>query len=108
MKNFIKHCLTTIATLQLSATVFSQSWNLVWQEDFGVVPDSVYSDFADPSKTMPGHKCAKQGELVDDELYAIVSHVYNDPMGSWWYEIDDHTGNKDGGLRRFHDSSRRV
>ena len=62
MKNFIKHCLTTIATLQLSATVFSQSWNLVWQEDFGVVPDSVYSDFADPSKTMPGHKCAKQGQ----------------------------------------------
>ena len=98
MKNFFKHCLTTIATLQLSATVFSQSWNLVWQEDFGVVPDSVYSDFADPSKTMPGHKCAKQGELVDDGLYAIVSHVYNDPMGSWWYEIDDHTGNKDGGL----------
>ncbi len=98
MKNFIKHCLTTIATLQLSATVFSQSWNLVWQEDFGVVPDSVYSDFADPSKTMPGHKCAKQGQAVQDGWYAIVSHVYNDPMGSWWYEIDDHTGNKDGGL----------
>lgn len=98
MKNFIKHCLTTIATLQLSATVFSQSWNLVWQEDFGVVPDSAYSDFADPSKTMPGHKCAKQGQAVQDGWYAIVSHVYNDPMGSWWYEIDDHTGNKDGGL----------
>ena len=98
MKNFIKHCLTTIATLQLSATVFSQSWNLVWQEDFGVVPDSVYSDFADPSKTMPGHKCAKQGQAVQDGFYAIVSHVYNEPMGSWWYEIDDHTGNKDGGL----------
>lgn len=98
MKNFIKRCLTTIATLQLSATVFSQSWNMVWQEDFGVVPDSVYSDFADPSKTMPGHKCAKQGQAVQDGWYAIVSHVYNDPMGSWWYEIDDHTGNKDGGL----------
>lgn len=98
MKNFIKHCLTAIATLQMTATVFSQSWNLVWQEDFGVVPDSVYSDFADPSKTMPGHKCAKQGQAVQDGFYAIVSHVYNEPMGSWWYEIDDHTGNKDGGL----------
>lgn len=98
MKNFIKYSLTAIATLQMTATVFSQSWNLVWQEDFGVVPDSVYSDFADPSKTMPGHKCAKQGQAVQDGFYAIVSHVYNEPMGSWWYEIDDHTGNKDGGL----------
>ncbi|MBS7363843.1 MAG: T9SS type B sorting domain-containing protein [Paludibacteraceae bacterium] len=100
MKNFIKiiRCLTTATFLQFSATVFSQSWNLVWQEDFGVVPDSVYSDFADPSKTMPGHKCAKQGQAVQDGFYAIVSHVYNEPMGSWWYEIDDHTGNKDGGL----------
>lgn len=98
MKNFIKYSLTAIATLQMTATVFSQSWNLVWQEDFGVVPDSVYSDFADPSKTMPGHKCAKQGQAVQDGFYAIVSHVYNEPMGSWWYEIDDHTGNKDGGM----------
>lgn len=100
MKNFIKiiRCLTTATFLQFSATVFSQSWNLVWQEDFGVVPDSGYSDFADPSKTMPGHKCAKQGQAVQDGFYAIVSHVYNEPMGSWWYEIDDHTGNKDGGL----------
>ncbi len=94
----LARCLATSILFSLCTSVFSQSWNLVWQEDFGVVPDSMYSDFADPSKAMPGHKCARQGQAVQDGWYAIVSHVYNDPMGSWWYEIDDHTGNKDGGL----------
>lgn len=98
MKNFIRRCLGTTIISQLAISAFAQSWNLVWQEDFGVVPDSVYADFADPSKKMPGHKCARQGQAVQDGWYAIVSHVYNDPMGSWWYEVDDHTGNKDGGL----------
>lgn len=55
MKNFIKHCLTTIATLQLSATVFSQSWSLVWREDFGVAEDTVIKNFADPTMTVPNH-----------------------------------------------------
>ncbi len=55
MKNFIKHCLTTIATLQLSATVFSQSWSLVWREDFGVAEDTIIKSFADPTMTVPNH-----------------------------------------------------
>ncbi len=55
MKNFIKHCLTTIATLHLSATVFSQSWSLVWREDFGVAEDTVIKNFADPTMTVPNH-----------------------------------------------------
>jgi len=111
MKNLILRCITTAAIFQFAASAFSQSWNLVWQEDFGVVPDSVYSDFADPSKKMPGHTCAVQWGDVTDGKYTIVSRVYSgDPSkdnsketwvghGGWWFPLKhDHTGNKNGGM----------
>lgn len=101
MKKLIGRCLATATLIQLAASAFGQSWNMVWQEDFGVVPDSIYADFADPSKTMPGHKFATQGKPIQDGSYAILSRVYADLefTGSWWYTLtQDHTGNKDGGM----------
>ncbi|MEE1063305.1 MAG: hypothetical protein UH071_06510, partial [Paludibacteraceae bacterium] len=55
MKNFIKYSLTAIATLQMTAIVNSQSWSLVWREDFGVAEDTVIKNFADPTMTVPNH-----------------------------------------------------
>lgn len=55
MKNFIKYSLTAIATLQMTAIVYSQSWSLVWREDFGVAEDTVIKNFADPTMTVPNH-----------------------------------------------------
>ncbi len=112
MKNFIRRCVAATIISQLAISAFAQSWNLVWQEDFGVVPDSVFGDFADPSKTMPGHKLSEQWGVVEDGYYTIVSKVYRgDPginnlketgawgHGSWWYPLkQDHTGNKNGGM----------
>ncbi len=111
MKNFIRRCVAATTISQLAISAFAQSWNLVWQEDFGVVPDSVYADFADPNKEMPGHRFATQWEAVGDGSYAIVSSVYsgtpgfenvakgNWGHGGWWYTLkQDHTGNKNGGM----------
>ena len=55
MKNFFKRCLTTVAILQLAISTFSQSWSLVWREDFGVAEDTVIKNFADPTMSVPNH-----------------------------------------------------
>lgn len=55
MKNLIQRCIITIATLQMTAIVYSQSWSLVWREDFGVAEDTVIKNFADPTMTVPNH-----------------------------------------------------
>ena len=55
MKNLIQRCIITIATLQMTAIVYSQSWSLVWREDFGVAEDTVIKNFADPTMSVPNH-----------------------------------------------------
>lgn len=56
MRNLIlTRCLALTTLLQLSAAAFSQSWTLVWREDFGVAEDTVIKNFADPTMTVPNH-----------------------------------------------------
>lgn len=55
MKNLLIRYLTAAVLMQMSATSFSQSWSLVWREDFGVAEDTVIKNFADPTMTVPNH-----------------------------------------------------
>lgn len=55
MKNLLIRYLTAAVIMQMSATSFSQSWSLVWREDFGVAEDTVIKNFADPTMTVPNH-----------------------------------------------------
>ena len=87
-------------------TAYSQNWNLVWNEDFGVVEDSVIRDFPDPSMSVPGHQfdaCAP----ISDGWYGITNSpwwAYNRKascaMGSAAHFTGgaDHTGNPNGGM----------
>lgn len=65
-----------LTLLTFCFTAHSESWNLVWREDFGVAEDSVIKDFADPSMTVPGHtydECAN----MHDGFYGIAN-------STWW------------------------
>ena len=87
-------------------TAYSQNWNLVWSEDFGVVEDSIIRDFPDPSMSVPGHQF--------DECHPISDGWYGIMNSPWWAfnrkavcDIGsaahftggaDHTGNPNGGM----------
>ena len=87
-------------------TAYSQNWNLVWSEDFGVVEDSVIRDFPDPTMSVPGHQF--------DECHPISDGWYGITNSPWWAynrkaKCDigsaahftggaDHTGNPNGGM----------
>ncbi|MCK9155208.1 MAG: T9SS type B sorting domain-containing protein [Paludibacteraceae bacterium] len=79
--------------------------NQVWTDDFGVVDDSTRIDFADPSKSMPGHTF--QGDTtasVQDGSYAIANSTYwcftvHQPNAQHFFTNGrDHTGNENGGM----------
>lgn len=55
MRDLIQRILATGTFLQIAISVFSQSWSLVWREDFGVAEDTVIKNFADPTMTVPNH-----------------------------------------------------
>lgn len=87
-------------------TAYSQNWNLVWNEDFGVVEDSVIRDFPDPSMSVPGHQFGAC-EPIADGWYGITNSpwwAYNRKascaMGSAAHFTGgaDHTGNPNGGM----------
>ena len=87
-------------------SAYSQNWNLVWSEDFGVVEDSVIRDFPDPTMSVPGHQF--------DECHPISDGWYGITNSPWWAynrkaKCDigsaahftggaDHTGNPNGGM----------
>ena len=92
--------------LILSTVVYGGSWNVVWQEDFGVVEDSVCRDFADPNMSVPGHKLADI-ELMSDTFYGITNSTawcfihkksVNPSKAYHFVPGRDHTGNTNGGM----------
>ncbi len=85
---------------------FCGSWNIVWQEDFGVVEDSVCRDFADPNMSVPGHTVADV-ELMGDGYYGITNSTawcfihkksVNPSKDYNFVPGRDHTGNTNGGM----------
>ncbi len=92
-----------ISFLILPTVAFGGSWNVVWQEDFGVVEDSVCRDFADPNMSVPGHKVADKA-LMADGYYGITNStewcfVHKNVSGACNFVPGrDHTGNKNGGM----------
>ena len=89
--------------LMFSTKAYGGSWNVVWQEDFGVVEDSVCRDFADPNMSVPGHKVADKA-LMADGYYGITNStewcfLHKDIVGGCNFVPGrDHTGNKNGGM----------
>ncbi len=90
----------------LPTKAFGGSWNIVWQEDFGVVEDSVCRDFADPNMSVPGHKLADI-ELMGDTFYGITNSTawcfihkksVNPSKAYHFVPGRDHTGNTNGGM----------
>ena len=95
-----------ISFLILPTVAFGGSWNVVWQEDFGVVEDSVCRDFADPNMSVPGHKVADKA-LMADGYYGITNSTewcfvhkkdVNISQACNFVPGRDHTGNKNGGM----------
>ncbi len=95
-----------ISFLILPTIAFGGSWNVVWQEDFGVVEDSVCRDFADPNMSVPGHKLADI-ELMSDTFYGITNSTawcfihkksVNPSKAYHFVPGRDHTGNTNGGM----------
>ena len=95
-----------ISFLILPTVAFGGSWNVVWQEDFGVVEDSVCRDFADPNMSVPGHKVADIA-LMADGYYGITNSTewcfvhkkdVNISQACNFVPGRDHTGNKNGGM----------
>ena len=92
-----------ISFLILPTIAFGGSWNVVWQEDFGVVEDSVCRDFADPNMSVPGHKLADI-KLMSDTFYGITNStewcfLHKDILTNCNFVPGrDHTGNKNGGM----------
>ncbi|MBP5524209.1 MAG: T9SS type B sorting domain-containing protein [Paludibacteraceae bacterium] len=105
MNRFFK-MLLFISFLILPTVAFGGSWNVVWQEDFGVVEDSVCRDFADPNMSVPGHKVADKA-LMADGYYGITNSTewcfvhkkdVNISQACNFVPGRDHTGNKNGGM----------
>ena len=53
-KNYLRLLFALLLSV-LSLDSYSQSWNLVWREDFGVAEVTVLKDFPDVSMTVPNH-----------------------------------------------------
>lgn len=95
-----------LVVLNFSNNVLADAWNTVWQEDFGVVEDSVCRDFADPNMSVPGHKLADV-DLMQDGYYGILNSTYwayirkrsvNPNRAYNFVPGRDHTGNMNGGM----------
>ena len=39
----------------LTSSLFSQNWNLVWREDFGIAEDTIMKNFPDPTMSVAEH-----------------------------------------------------
>lgn len=102
----LKFVLLVLLSFNYSAKAYCGSWNVVWQEDFGVVEDSVCRDFADPNMSVPGHKLADVDQMQDG-YYGIINSTYwayirktsvNSDWAYWFVPGRDHTGNNNGGM----------
>ncbi len=82
MKNISYKIIMLIGSLFLTLSAFSQNWNLVWREDFGVAEDTVIKNFADNTKTVPRHFFAE---------YESVPH-YNSMGNIDYHEAGQYLG----------------
>ena len=107
-KNYLRLLFALLLSV-LSLDSYSQSWNLVWREDFGVAEDTVLKDFPDVSMTVPNHiyACAvNECGTIDDGFYAIANSTYwsyNRPKAcnknaGHFIAGRDHTGNEKGAM----------
>ncbi|MCQ2232824.1 MAG: T9SS type B sorting domain-containing protein [Paludibacteraceae bacterium] len=104
----LKKLFIFLTLLSIHFTVQSQTWNLIWREDFGVAEDSIIKDFPDPTMTVPNHRF-NECHTIDDGYYGIANSTWwsfirsreTCPYMGWAEHFTaggDHTGNKDGAM----------
>lgn len=90
MRDFsFKKLLSAVALMAASQNVFSQSWNLVWREDFGVAEDTVIKDFPNTNMEVPRHSFAGYESKAH---YGSAGYIEYHEQGDWQGEcgyIDD-------------------
>lgn len=97
---------------------FSQSWNLIWREDYGVIEDSIIGDVVDPAVRQSlenGGNYLGMCQFFDNGYYGLVNSTWwafqqsrkckgvytgssNIYTGSNFTAGRDHTGNKNGAM----------
>ena len=102
----LRFCLLGALFLLTPVSAFAGGYNVVWQEDFGVVEDSVVRDFADPSMSVPGHQF--DGTIgMGDGYYGITNSTswcfikkksVNPSVAYHFVPGRDHTGNPNGAM----------
>ena len=65
-------CLFVVSCVLLVPEKVHAVYNVVWQDDFGVVEDSVVRGFANPNMSMPGYKLADNSRLVEN-CYGVMN-----------------------------------
>ncbi len=88
-RNSLKKLLSLALLLVGAQSAFSQSWNLVWREDFGVAEDTVIKDFPNTSMTVPRHSYAGYESKAH---YGSAGYIEYHEQGDWQGEcgyIDD-------------------
>lgn len=105
--NVLRNLFFLVSFLTCFATVAQGgNWNVVWQEDFGVVEDSIIRDFADPNMSVPGHRLADRDHMADG-FYGITNSTawcfirkksINPNEAYHFVPGRDHTGNQNGGM----------
>lgn len=84
----------------------AENWNVLWQEDFGVVEDSVVRDFADPNMKVPDHKCNPAADISDgyygianSTAWSFIKKRSVNPRENYHFVPGrDHTGNPNGAM----------
>lgn len=96
-------CLLVLSCLFAPSRAYAV-YNVVWQDDFGVVEDSVVRGFANPNMSMPGYKLADNSRLVEN-CYGVMNSTKWAfiKKGSKSTEQNfapggDHTGNPNGAM----------
>ncbi len=98
--------LIVVACVLFSPRKSYAAYNIVWQDDFGVVEDSVVRDFANPNMSMPGYILAATSDL-DEARYGIMNSTLwsfvkkksvNPKVHYNFYPGGDHTGNPNGAM----------
>ena len=78
--HYIRRTVLIILLLASSCDLFSQSWNLVWREDFGVAEDTVIKDFPNNSMTVPRHSFAA---YKSEAHYGSGGYIEYHEKGEW-------------------------
>ena len=98
-------CLFVVSCVLLVPEKVHAVYNVVWQDDFGVVEDSVVRGFANPNMSMPGYILAVDGVFMKDGRYAIMNSTKwsfirkgDKTEEQHFFAGRDHTGNPNGAM----------